>query len=355
MENLNQTENVSAPKRRDMKIIFKIIIGLAAGLAVSGGLALIPFVGMLSALFMAASVLLGLMVFGFGDLWAAGCFMLANEGMSLFIGGPLLASLYLLAVNLPMAFIIGSIKRETSFYKTLVHGLIAQALGLMAAIGLLLIIYGPNLGDLAVNFMSKFFDQLPSETRDALAKTYVSMYQVVGLDFTVTETSEILNAICVIMGEVVKTSATSAIVLLSVINALPGTLIAAYIRTRRNIPGTSYEAVSGWRIPVSVSIGLIVLIIFSLILSKVNINGDLVLVTILTAGICACNVQFYASVYDRLSLSPMRTGGKITLLIVSTIFAESLIILYGALSMIIGSHGITKSFKKNNRSDSGTI
>lgn len=354
MENLNHEETVSAPEQRDIKIIFKILIGLFAGFAIAGGLALIPFVGMLCALFMAVSVLIGLLVFGIGDLWSAGCFMLANEAMSMIIGGPLLASLYLLAVNLPVAFTIGCMKQGTPFYKTLIRSLIAQAAGLIAAVGLLLIIYGPNLGDLATEFMSKFFAQLPVETREALANTYTSMYQVMGLSFTVTETDEVLKAICLIMGEVVKTSATQAIVLLSVINALPGTLISCFIRTRRNVSGASYEAVSGWRIPVKVSIGLIVLIVFSLILSKVNVNGDLVLMTILIAGICACNVQFYASTYDRLSLSPMRTGGKIALLIISTLLAESFVILYGALSMIIGSHGIVKYFKKD-KPDNNTI
>lgn len=348
---MENQETVSVPERRDIKVIFKLLIGIAAGFAVAGGLAIIPFVGMLTALFMAFSLLLGLLVYGFGDLWAAACFMLANEVMTFVVGGPLLASLELLAVNLPYAFIIGCMRRGTPFYKTLVRGLAAQALGLLAAVGLLLIIYGPDLGDLMVETMSSFFARLPSETRDALAGTYTSMYRAAGLDLTVEQTDDILNVICLIMGETIKTSTAPAIVLLSVLNALPGVLTASYIQTRRNIPGVTYEPISGWRIPVRVSIGIIVLLIFSFILSKVNVNGDLFLVTILFAGICACNIQFCASVYDHLSLSPMRTGSKITLIVLTILLAETLVVFYGSLSMIIGSHGITKSFKKTEQPD----
>lgn len=354
MENINQNENVSAPARRDIHIILKILIGLTAGFAISGMAAFVPVLNMLSGLFIIVALLLGLLTFGFGDLWAAGSFMLANEVLGFVSGGPLLASLYLIAINLPFAFIIGSMLRGEAFFKTLIRGLIAQALGLMAAIGLLLIIYGPNLGDLAAEFMANGFAMLPAEIRDSFANTYISMYQALGLELSITETDEIIQLFCAFTGELVKTSATSAIVLLSVINALPGTLIAAYIRTRRNVPGAHYEPVSGWRIPVKVSIGLVVLIIFSLILSKVNVNGDLVLATIVTAAICACNIQFYASTYDHLSLSPMRTGGKIALIVISSLLAGSFVVLYGALSMIIGSHGIVRHFKKD-KPDNGTI
>lgn len=330
-----------------MKIIFKILIGLFAGFIVSGGLALIPFLGSLSALFLAVSLLTGLIVYGFGNLWSAGCFMLVTEVMSFIIWGPVGAGLELLAINLPYAYIMSCMQRGKQFFKTLVHGFAAQILGLLAAIGLLALIYGTNLGDLAAQFVASFFTSLPVELRDSLANLYTGMYETVGVTLRVSGTDEILSLIAQIIGEAVKGGTTVFIVVISSVNALPGVLAAAYIRWRRNIPSAEYEAISGWRMPVKVIAGLIVLIVTGLILSRVNVSGEMVLVTVITAAIIACIIQYLASTYDKLSMTPMRTGGKITFMIVSCLLALTLVIFYGALSMLIGSHGLITEIRKS--------
>lgn len=343
MENYTETP---IPERRDLKPIFKILIGVAAGLLVSGGFFIVPVLGVLSGLFLMAALLTGLVAFGFGDVLAAGCFMLANEITALITMGPVGAALYLLAVNLPYAFIVSNIQRGTPFFKTLTGGLAAQALGLVAAVGFLALVYGTNLGDLAAKLTDELFLSLTPEMRDSLAKLLSTMYGAMGYSFTATETDEILKAYSEITGETVKMGATIFIVLLSAVNALPGVLSACYIRTRRKIEGADYEPVSAWRMPVKVTAGILVFMILGFILSRVNVNGEMVLLTAAAAAIVACDIQFLASCYDRLSMTPMRTGGKITFLIIGFLFAGTLVILYGAMSMLFGSHGLTAEIKK---------
>ena len=335
--------NDSTPRGgiRLMPLPLRVIIGLAFGALSCGIGSVVPGIGILLTTLMFFGPMLGLICFGLCEAAGFAAWAAVTLGGCWFLGGSLLCVIYLLSVIIPCAYVCALQKRGTAFFKTMLSGFVACILGMLLSLGLLTVIYGNNLGELAAQAVKNMLLSFSDEIKTALSEYYNSIYSAMGLSVAAGSPEETLSAVSELLGEIVKVGTAGMLVLLASVNMLPGALISGFIRVKRRVPGACYESVRKWRMPLNVIIGLIVFLILGLILSsKMGSAGDVVLYTVIVAALIACCIQYAASIWDRFCFAPMSTGMRVTTVIVITLFMLQLIPLYGALSMLIGHAGL---------------
>ena len=338
------------PDEYQLRAGVRIILGALCGLAISGAGLYLGIFGVLPTLLIFVSLIIGMLVYG---LWGlpAGCAMLVGACAGTFLsGGTLLAAEMLLGFVMPCAVCMAAIERRTPFFKTMKIAVIAQGAGYLSALALLALICGGDLGGV---FGTMFRDSIMSLDENMLTSMldmYSGMFAMFGLEIIESTPAETLLAISAYLEQAIKIIMPYLIVFETVINALFGTLIACCLRTRRGIEGASYEPISKWRLPARVTIGIIVLLIAGFILSKTSgSRGEIVLITMLGVTYIACCIQTLASLYDKMTIMQMRMWLRVLLLVLTVLCANFYVMLYGALSALIGSHGLIRQLR--NKSD----
>ena len=342
---------------RFMKPMGKILLGACAALLSSGlGLAL-PVVGMLTMLAVFLAVMVGLIVYGYADALGLGVYLLVYEVCQLVLGGPLLSAAMLLAVSLPLVCMALMDLKKLSFFKRLYASLAVELLGMLLALGLIVLIYRQNLGDLMTRALMSSFEGLSQSVKDLLATYYKQLYAAMGLQLKYETGDELLKAVSEISGEYVKTGLPAMLIVLASVNVLPGVKICSNIRVGRFIPGAASEPATNWRMGDQAIIGLILLTVTGIVLNAtMGPRGQVVLYTVLTLLVVACAVQTVASLSDRLSRVPMGRGTKIAFILIPMLLFAQIIPYYGVMSMLFGSHGLISGFikrRRDNRPDDG--
>ena len=328
-------------KPKEPALWAKLLIGVFAALIASGLGVILPIVGMLTVFAVFLPVLLGLMVYGWGDWQGLGAYLLALEGCQLLIGGPIFGATMLLAVALPLAVMAYLDMRKLLFFKRMYASLAVQLMGMVLALGLIVLIYRENLGDLTAKALKSGFDQMSVAMKEMLASYYKRFYGAMGLELKYETADEMLAAVAETCGELVKISLPAMLIVIASINVLPGVRIYSGVRVKRGIPGETNEPVAKWRMKDQAVLGLILLIVTGIVLNAtIAERGRVVLYTVETLALVACTVQTVASISDRMSKAPIGTGMKVAFCVLLILFFFQSIPFYGGLSMLIGSHGI---------------
>ena len=340
---------------KNLKLIFKLLIGLGAAVVASGILLIVPIIGLLTILFVFLSVLVGLAVYGLCDWQGLGAYVIALEILSILPGGAVFGCALLLYLALPLALMVYLDMRGTAFFKRMYLSLAIELTGMILALGLIVLIYRQNIGDLVTQSLKQSFAALPDVFKDSMAEFYKLFYSLTGASLMYETSDELLFAVAELCGETVRLGLPSMLLVLASFNVLPGVKIASGIRVRRAIPGASVEPLSKWRMPRDFAIGVIVLLLIGLLSYwTLDGRGEVVLTAMLTLASLAATVQALASFADRFGKAPVARGLKIAMAVMIALFLTQLIPYYGFMSMLVGSQGlITQWIRKRNEKRQG--
>lgn len=350
--NESYEETVSAPQEKNLHIALKILIGLGLGLAASGLGILIPIVGLLNLVCIFLPTAIGMIAYGLCDIPGYAAFLLSYEAAICYVGGPKFAVAAMLAIAIPGAFFVRTeIKREgfsAQLYKTIA----VQLLGLVAALGFFTLLYG---GGLAEKYGSEIQNLMNSMSEDGKEFIVQIIGRVIPLDLSKMTADQIINYYAAYITETIKLAAPGLLISIGALNTYVGLLSGKKIRSARHAEGASSAALSACRMPPRIIVGFIVFAILGFILSKTNgTAGDVILTTVLLTISFAAEVQFFASLTDRLSKFPFGKVRKVLFGILFTLLFLQAIPFYGILSMLFGSKGLVTTWiinRRNNRND----
>ena len=349
-ENETGKEMQAEPRRKHLAT--RLLIGAAAGLLASGLGFVIPLIGSLSIVFVFLSVFTGLVVYGSCDKEGLAAYIVVLEAGYALLGGVILAACMLLAVALPLALMTVLEMRRVAFFKRLYLSLAFELLGMVAALGLIVLIYRENLGDLAARTLKTSFEQLSSGLKDALASYYKQLYTAMGVALKYDTGDELLAAVAYTIGEYIKEGMPAMLLTFASINVLPGVKFSSDMRVKRNLPGAESKPLSEWRMSEQFIFGIILILVSALIFNfTLGAKGEVILNTALTLSFIACFIQTLASLSDRFGKAPISRGFKIVMFVIFILFLAQASLYYGLLSMLIGSHGIITLWRKRRGSN----
>ena len=140
IENDENFEKAAIGEPKNLRLIFKLLIGFGAGLLSSGIAFVVPLIGLLTAPMLFFCVLVGLIVYGLCDRQGLAAFIVTFVGFSILIGGPVYPCVMLLAVAIPLALMAIFDIRGVEFFKRLYLSLGVELLGLLLSLGVLVLI-----------------------------------------------------------------------------------------------------------------------------------------------------------------------------------------------------------------------
>ena len=359
LNNTDQNENRNderdafekpTPQPRKLKLIYKLLIGAGAALLASGLGILLPVVGMLTILVVLLAVMAGLVVYGAADMEGLCAYLVLYEALMLLIGGVMMGAAMLLIVVLPLALMVLLDMKRVPFFKRMYLSLAIELVCMVLALGLIVLVYRENIGDLTVKMLKSSFEQISPGMKDAMVLYYKQLYGIMGMELRYETAEELLTVVAETTGEYVKLALPAMLILLASVNVLPGAKLCSGIRVKRNIPGETSEPLSKWRMGEQMVIGLLLIMVTGLVLQwTIGTRGEVVMYTAIMLGLVACTVQTLASLADHFGRTPAGPRIGIAVLMFLFLLLFQAIPLYGALSMLIGSHGlITQWLKRRN-------
>ena len=314
----------------------------ASGLVLALGITSAPL-----ALLMFISPMLCMFLYGFGGLIPSVVMLASLEALSFFFLGSQWAIGVFLAVVLPSAEMIYSSSKGMKFFKQLRCALAAQALGIVLMLGAMVMIYGPNLGAVAGDYLRETVMSFGEEARQALAEVVRQIYAAMKLEIIVDD-SELLDLLIAEFEQMFKVSAPLVLVSITGYNAAIGVLWGNWLRARHGEDKVQYVSLDGWRLPASTTLAVLVMLVLTYALTYTgSVECEMVYNVVLSVISLLCLSQASASILSRMKRSGTTAGKRTVIFIALLVFLNIYLVFYGALSALFGSQGlVTKALKE---------
>jgi len=351
------------PARRGLSPAIKVLIGTAGGACISGLLLYFGVIGIPLTFLMFEALVVGGIVYGYGDLYGAAAMALVAETGITAIAGPIGGVLMLTLFTLPYAALVYACQKRLPFFRILEVSMASLGAGVVVSLLIVVKTFGSDIGKLISDLMNASFSALDADSQKGIAELYASFYAAVGYTLDTSNPAALLSSIASSMENMVKVSMPFMLVALVVENAALGSLITCFIRVKRGIEGAEYQPVSKWRLPAKITIGVLLLLAVGFTLSKTaGTQGQVVWVTAVGVAYIACLVQTIASLYDKLSLVGIRFIFRLLWMVLLVFSFDYLPMIYGFFSGIFGRYGLIRQLMhttpgdtndKNDKQDSG--
>ena len=335
----NRTDFYESRHKPGMHIALKILIGIALGLACGPLGVLVPLVGALCVLMPAAVMLIA---YGCLDLPGfAACALVYEAGM-LVAGEAELAVTLLVAVLIPSVWMIHSMMKGRRFPARLFSGIGVQLLGIVAGLFLLTLFYGKDLAERYGAMFTDLMHGLPEELQNPLLSNLFAVMMTSSEGLT---TEEMLTQFSSFIVQAIKLVGPGVLLVTGALNMVVGVIACGKIRTHRMLTDGEKVSIASCRMPGSITLGLILFTVLGFVLaSAYGAVGQVIQTTVLIAVSFAAEVQYFASITDKLSQIPISRGRKILFGVLITVLLAQIIPIYGILSMLFGKKGLISSF-----------
>lgn len=318
-----------------------IILALLMGVSVSGMVGyFLPAAVFLSAFSVVSSMLLAF-IFGYAGIPSAVVMAVAMLASGYLAGGAVIAGyLFVIGVFPGFVMIFGSIKGY-KFFSQVRNALIAEIFSFV----LILVAIRAFTGQDFAAFFRTMFDEtlstLPEENKEAFAQFLNEMINQQNAGDNAITTESVLAFFSEGMEQTLSVLMPFALVLYSVINGSVGVLWMNYLRTKHGEENVKYVPLSGWRLSKQITLGLIIIYIAVLIISKkVGTAGVSAQFIVIAAIVSASYIQASASFLSRFRLLGVTTGKRIAFLALMIFLSGPFFTMYGIMSALFGTKGL---------------
>lgn len=242
---------------------------------------------------------------------------------------------------LPSAVMIFSSFKGYKFFSQVRNAMIAE---LMVFVLLLVFIKTTTGQDFSAFFKTAFDEMfliISEEEKEALAEI---IYLMTNPDLTgevQINAQEIITQFSETIEQTLTVLIPMSVVFFSVFSGAGSVLIMNWIRSKREEKEIPFVPLKGWRLSKQVTLGLIIVYIAVLIISKSNPEaGFAAELMVLSAVICASFIQASASILSRFSILGMSTAKRTIFLFVLYFVLGVFFAPYGIMSALFGSKGL---------------
>ncbi len=297
--------------------------------------------------FVTLSPILASFLYAFAGIWATVVMLLTMLVGGLFSYGGLWSGCLALAVCVPVTVTVYSSKTGAYFFSQLRRVLVAQALGLVAALGIVFLKYGENISVLAARGLESLIDGMPPEHRETLVDVIKMMAQQLGSALE-GDTAEILGQLVASFESFVEVGLPIMLVSFTAVNACASVLWCNFLRSRHGEDNVKYVSLSGWRLQPALILGLTACFVVTRLMCLTEMPAWIQVFSVVSAAVSfAALIQALASILNRMKKNGMRPFSRNALAVASVMFLGEFLTYYGMLSAFIGSQGVITLFLKS--------
>ena len=286
----------------------------------------------------------------------------AGSGVMMLFGwAPALASM---ALHVPTAVVLVlGIRKQTGFFVQLKRSVLTAVLSVGAAVGMLTLIFGPNL----IARISELMESQYEAQKQVLWMQVQRMLLNYDLHYTLEEFSREYLAIMTSIESYYEYNLLANLLSGSILTALLGCLWANWLAARRgNATPDSYRPLCDWYLPRDVTLGLLLMLAAALILSQTQMAGAAKACNIV-ASVCTAvfSVAAFAALDRRQKRGGASHGRRIASVILTTIAltlmgsvflginAFVLLAAGGAFSALFGERGALRAWIDSHKDENG--
>ncbi|MBR4443958.1 MAG: DUF2232 domain-containing protein [Clostridia bacterium] len=321
------------------KVIGACVVALIAGLLQPFGLAfsvLCVFGTILTPVFFA---------------WAGPAPALAYLGASLCslatMWGMAMAAAGLLLFALPAGAVIALMIRRAPYFARLRAAVGAQLASLLALVLILYAGLGRSLVDVLMEAMTAWADELPAPLVTIMLQQFAltgaldaeSGSVVLSGALTAEQSLAALHEILEQTGEALRLTLPAMLVSSGIITGILATALPGKICARRG-DDPEYVPVSGWHVPVRLTLGALVALVTAYALNWAQVNGaESVLIAVLRGVHVIYMVAGVAALSRRFKEMGRSTGFRVVMIGLPLLFVPTLVMVIGVCSALFGRQG----------------
>ncbi len=297
--------------------------------------------------FVSISPILASFLYAYGGIWATVIMLGSMLAGGLFSYGGVWSACLALAVCVPVTVTVYSSKSGAAFFAQLRRTLAAQALGLVAALGIVYFKYSENISVVAARGLENLINGLSPEYREALVEIIKLMAEQLGSALQ-GDTEVIIAQIISSFEDIIEVGLPVMLVSYIAVNACVSVLWCNFLRARHGDDNVKYIPISGWRLQPAPILGLTACFVATYLLCFTGVPAWAQVFNVVSAAVSfAALVQALASILSRMKKNGMRPFPRNALALASVLIIGQLLTYYGILSAYVGSQGVITLFLKS--------
>ncbi len=263
--------------------------------------------------------------------------------------------LMLLLCFVPSAVIVLlSVKRMDYFRRMLIAMAVQAAVILLPAVYLYFSL-GRSLIDVLEDALAGYVSSLHPYVGEMMLQAFAAggMFDAATAEtifaggLTAEQISSALTEVLGLLLSTLRLSLPALIVSTSMISGTVGTVFCGKLCNKLD-NDESYVHIGDWYVSPSVTGGVVICLVMALILQLANVNGaEPVMNTVTTAASLICMMAGVCSVSRAFKRAGRGATFRRIFIVLAAAFASTLLMIVGACSALLGSHGVITRFMKN--------
>ena len=333
------------------KIVGACVVGVIAGL-------LQPF-GLGFSIVCVFGTLIAATLYAWAGIVPATAYLAVSLGALFAPYGASMAAAGLLLFGLPSGVIIALMQRRAPYFTRLKAAVGAQLLSLLALVFILYAGLGRSLVDVLMETMTQWADELPAPLVSMMLQQFAlsgimdmeSAELALSGTLTVAQGREALHLIFEQTGEALRLALPAMLISSGMITGMLATIVPGKICARRG-DDLEYVPISGWHVPVRLTIGVAVALVTALILNYARVNGaESVLIAVRMAAEVVFTAAGAAALSRRFKETGRSTAFRVILIGLTILFVPLLVTAVGVMSTLFGRSGHITTYLKKKTGD----